>query len=48
LSYLPVGQGPGAARRGASLIVVCILLFTRWKGGELVFRHRVVVYDEPK
>ena len=31
-----------------SLIVVCILLFTGWKGGELVFRHRVEVYDEPK
>ena len=30
-----------------SLIVVCILLFTGWKGGELVFRHRVAVYDEP-
>ena len=31
-----------------SLVVVCILLFTGWKGGELVFRHRVAVYDEPK
>ena len=31
-----------------SLIVVCILLFTGWRGGELVFRHRVAVYDEPK
>jgi uncharacterized membrane protein len=31
-----------------SLIVVCTLLFTGWKGGELVFRHRVAVYDEPK
>jgi uncharacterized membrane protein len=31
-----------------SLIVACILLFTGWKGGELVFRHRVAVYDEPK
>jgi len=31
-----------------SLIVVLILLFTGWKGGELVFRHRVAVYDEPK
>jgi uncharacterized membrane protein len=31
-----------------SLIVVGILLFTGWKGGELVFRHRVAVYDEPK
>jgi uncharacterized membrane protein len=31
-----------------SLVVVCILLFTGWKGGELVFRHRVAVYDEPR
>ena len=31
-----------------SLIVVCIILFTGWKGGELVFRHRVAVYDEPR
>jgi predicted membrane protein DUF2231 len=28
-----------------SLVVVRILLFTGWKGGELVFRHRVAVYD---
>ena len=31
-----------------SLIAVCILLFTGWKGGEMVFRHRVAVYDEPR
>jgi uncharacterized membrane protein len=31
-----------------SLVVVCIILFTGWKGGELVFRHRVAVYDEPR
>jgi uncharacterized membrane protein len=31
-----------------SAVVVCMLLFTGWKGGELVFRHRVAVYDEPK
>jgi uncharacterized membrane protein len=31
-----------------SLSVVCILLFTGWKGGELVFRHHVAVYDEPR
>jgi uncharacterized membrane protein len=30
-----------------SLIVVAIVLFTGWKGGEMVFRHRVAVYDEP-
>lgn len=31
-----------------SLVSVIILLFTGWKGGELVFRHRVAVYDEPR
>jgi uncharacterized membrane protein len=29
-----------------SLIVVCILLFTGWKGWEMVYRHRVGVMDE--
>jgi uncharacterized membrane protein len=28
-----------------SLIVVCILLFTGWKGWEMVYRHRVGVAD---
>jgi len=28
-----------------SLVVVCILLFTGWKGWELVYRHRVGVAD---
>jgi uncharacterized membrane protein len=32
----------------SSFIVVGIILFTRWKGGEMVFRHRVAVQDEPK
>ena len=31
-----------------SLVAVCIMAFTGWKGGELVFRHRVAVYDEPR
>jgi uncharacterized membrane protein len=31
-----------------SLVAVCIMGFTGWKGGELVFRHRVAVYDEPR
>lgn len=31
-----------------SAIVVLIILFTGWKGGEMVFRHRVAVYDEPR
>ena len=28
-----------------SLVVVCILLFTGWKGWEMVYRHRVGVAD---
>jgi len=28
-----------------SLVVVCILLFTGWKGWEMVYRHRVGVSD---
>ena len=28
-----------------SLVSVLIMLFTGWKGGEMVFRHRVAVYD---
>ena len=31
-----------------SVVAVAILVFTGWKGGELVFRHRVAVYDEPR
>jgi uncharacterized membrane protein len=31
-----------------SFIAVLLMLFTGWKGGELVFRHRVAVYDEPR
>ena len=31
-----------------SVISVLLMLFTGWKGGELVFRHRVAVYDEPR
>ena len=30
-----------------SLVVVCILLFTGWKGWELVYRHRVGIADGP-
>jgi uncharacterized membrane protein len=30
-----------------SLIVVCILLFTGWKGWEMVYRHHVGVSDTP-
>jgi len=31
-----------------SLVAVAIMVFTGWKGGEMVFRHRVAVYDEPR
>ena len=31
-----------------SLISVGIMAFTGWKGGEMVFRHRVAVYDAPE
>jgi uncharacterized membrane protein len=31
-----------------SLIVVLILLYTGWRGWEMVYRHRVAVYDEPR
>jgi uncharacterized membrane protein len=31
-----------------SVIAALLMLFTGWKGGELVFRHRVAVYDEPR
>jgi uncharacterized membrane protein len=30
-----------------SVIVVLILLFTGWKGGEMVFRHRIGVLNSP-
>jgi uncharacterized membrane protein len=30
-----------------SAVVVCILLFSGWKGWEMVYRHRVAVYEEP-
>ena len=31
-----------------SFVVVGILLFTGWKGWEMVYRHRVAVSDEPR
>jgi uncharacterized membrane protein len=31
-----------------SFVAILIVLFTDWKGGEMVFRHRVAVYDEPR
>jgi uncharacterized membrane protein len=40
-AVVPVGLG-------LSVVAVLLMLFTGWKGGELVFRHRVAVYDEPR
>lgn len=31
-----------------SLVAVVLLLFTGWKGGEMVYRHRVGVLDDPE
>jgi uncharacterized membrane protein len=31
-----------------SVIAVLIMLFTGWKGGEMVFRYRVAVHDDPR
>jgi uncharacterized membrane protein len=31
-----------------SLIVVLILLYTGWQGWEMVYRHRVAVYEPPQ
>jgi uncharacterized membrane protein len=38
---VPLGLSP-------AFVAVLIMLFTGWKGGDLVFRHRVAVYDEPR
>lgn len=44
-------QGAEGAIKGwgvmLSLVVVAILLFTGWKGWEMVYRHRVAVSAEP-
>ncbi|WP_352744307.1 DUF2231 domain-containing protein [Mesorhizobium sp. M0185] len=49
--YLRYAQGAEAAVRPwgvlLSFIVVCILLFTGWKGWEMVYRHHVAVLDTP-
>ena len=39
-AIVPVGLG-------LSLVAVGIMLFTGYKGGEMVYRHRVAVHDEP-
>ncbi|UCI08010.1 DUF2231 domain-containing protein [Mesorhizobium sp. B1-1-8] len=49
--YLRYSEGAEAAVRPwgvlLSFIVVCILLFTGWKGWEMVYRHHVAVLDAP-
>jgi len=49
--YLRYSQGAEAAVRPwgvvLSFVVVCILLFTGWKGWEMVYRHHVAVLDAP-
>jgi uncharacterized membrane protein len=48
--YTRYEYGPAAVLPNGlifSLIVVLILLFTAWKGGEMVFRHRIGVADRP-
>jgi uncharacterized membrane protein len=49
---LRYGQGSEAAIKPwgviLSLAIVTILLFTGWKGWEMVYRHRVAVLDTPE
>ena len=49
--YLRFTEGPAAVVPTGlilSAVAVVIMLFTGWQGGEMVFRHRVAVYDEPR
>ena len=46
--YARYSEGPAAILPTGvilSLVVVCLLLFTGWKGWEMVYRHRVGVAD---
>jgi uncharacterized membrane protein len=47
--YVRYPEPTAAGTKGLvlSLVVVCILLFTGWKGWEMVYRHRVGVSDNP-
>ena len=47
---LRYANGPGAVLPTGivlSLVVVLILLYTGWKGGEMVYKHRIGVSDKP-
>ncbi|MCC6887069.1 MAG: DUF2231 domain-containing protein [Hyphomicrobiales bacterium] len=49
--YLRYAQGAEAViptGLALSALATVLLLFTGWKGGELVFRHRVGVLDDPE
>ncbi len=49
---LRVSEGAAVPIKGwgiaLSAIIVLILLFTGWKGWEMVYRHRVAVVDAPE
>jgi len=48
--YLRYSQGTAAVLPAGlvlSLIVVCILLFTGWKGWDMVYRGRVGIAESP-
>jgi uncharacterized membrane protein len=47
--FIRYGDPTSAGTKGLviSLIVVCLLLVSGWKGWEMVYRHHVGVSDEP-
>ena len=48
--YLPYSGGEAAVRPTGlviSLVVVLILVYTGWRGWEMVYAHRVTVLSEP-
>jgi uncharacterized membrane protein len=48
--FLRYGEGAGAVLPAGIILsaaVVCILLFTGWKGWEMVYRHHVGISDTP-
>jgi uncharacterized membrane protein len=46
--FLRLRDGASIASTGVyiSLVVVLILLYSGWKGGDLVYRHGIGVHDE--
>ena len=47
--YIRYADPTAAGTKGliVSLIVVCLLLVSGWKGWEMVYRHRVGIADDP-